>query len=93
MLRDDIRPYIEDLKARKTTNRAVAQVLHVSEEQVSRVLKQLRVVKDSVPQAKKRRELAKIRREVRETAANSLPIKQAAVEANCSTRTIYRYKR
>ena len=92
MLKLKIRPYLEDLKSRKTTNRAVAAELRVSEEHVSRVLKALKIQKDPVPDNKARKALLAARKALRTQAAQSLGVKEAAKLANCSTRTIYRFK-
>lgn len=93
MLKAKLKPYLEALRERRLTNRAVAKLLDVSEEHVSRVLKQLKLQKDPVPDPKKRKALLQTRAELRSTLANSMSITEAAKAANCSTRTIYRYRK
>lgn len=94
MLRDRITPFLEDIVNRRVTNRAVALRLQVSEEHVSRTLKELGIVK--VP-AKRRGQAAKdlvaARYAHRQEVANTLAPRQAARAAHCSLRTIYRWKK
>lgn len=92
MLKRDIQPYIEDLRARRVTNRAVAKVLGVSEAHLSRVLRTLGVVKDPANDRQLQHELAVARKLFRADLASKLPASQAAKLAKCSERTIYRYK-
>ncbi len=96
MLKLKIRPYLDDLKSRKTTNRAVAAELRVSEEHVSRVLKALKLEKDPAPDSKAdtkaRKALLAARKALRTQVASTHGIKEAAKLANCSERTIYRFK-
>ncbi len=91
LLSRDIQPYLEQLKSRELTNRAVAEILGVSEEHVSRTLKALGVKKDVLPGTAER-ELRATRRQYREHVAKTMPPKQAARAANCSLRTIYRLR-
>ena len=93
MLRDDIIPFLEELRTRKVTNRAVAARLGVSEEHVSRVLKELGIVK--IPGGQERRaakELAAERYRYRKEVAKTLSPRLAARAARCSVRTIYRWR-
>ncbi len=92
MLRDRIRPYIDQIVKRELTNRAVARILGVSEYHLCHVLKQLKVVKEPAPDRKAQKALAAQRKKHRIDVANSLPIKEAAAAGNCSTRTIYRLR-
>lgn len=92
MLRDDIIPYLDDLKHRRVTNRAVAAQLRVSEEHVSRTLKELGLVKDPAQSRAAAKELVKARYEYRQSVAKTLTPKQAAKAARCSVRTIYRWR-
>ena len=95
MLRDNIKPFIPRIVSRELTNRAVARELKVSEARVCRVLKELKVVRESLPDRNAARALIAERRAFRaETAANhALSIEEAARIANCSTRTIYRLRK
>lgn len=93
MLRDRITPFLEDIVNRRVTNRAVALRLQVSEEHVSRTLKELHVIK--VPAERRgaaQKELVAARYAYRQQAAKTLTPRQAARAANCSIRTIYRWK-
>lgn len=92
MLRDLIKPLIPQIVSRELTNRAVAAQLGVAEESVSRVLKQLKVVRDEAPNSQAKKELNAARREHRITVAQTMSVKAAAAAANCSTRTIYRLR-
>lgn len=93
MLKRDIQPYIPDLKARLITNREVARLLNVTEAHLSRTLKDLGIQKDPAKNARlHQKQLTKTRKEHRASAANRLPPEEAAKAANCSIRTIYRYK-
>ena len=93
MLRDRIRPYIHKIVTRELTNRALAAELGVAEESVSRVLKQMKVVREAAPNGAAKRELNKTRREFRVQAATTMDIKAAASAAGCSIRTIYRLRK
>lgn len=92
MLRDQIRPYIDQIVKRELTNRAVAALIGASEYQVCRMLKQMGVVRDPAPDRKARSKLLAERRAYRLHVAQTLPIKEAAAAAKCSTRTIYRLR-
>jgi hypothetical protein len=93
MLKRDIQPYIPDLKARLITNRDVARLLNVTEAHLSRTLKDLNVVKDPAKNQRiQQKQLTEIRKKHRQSAANRLPPEEAAKAANCSIRTIYRYR-
>ncbi len=89
-LKQTILPYLPQLKARTLTNRALATQLGVSEAHLSRTLKLLNFKRD--PPTPKIN-LLETRKRIRTRLANSLPIKEAAAHANCSERTIYRYKK
>lgn len=94
MLRDNILPYLPKLVSREVTNRAVARELKVSEAHLCRVLKALGVEKEPAPDRSNAGKLLDARRELRTKLANdpNLTLAQAARQANCSVRTIYRYK-
>jgi transposase len=89
---------IEALVARKTTARAVAELLGTSESYLSRTLADMQVVKEPAPTAV-RREKAKLnasRREFRLSIARqvldkTLSMRSATKLAFCSERTMYRY--
>jgi DNA-binding CsgD family transcriptional regulator len=94
MLKLKIRPYLADLIARRVTNREVARLLGVTEAYLSRTLKLLEVEKDPPANTrKKQHELVATRKAHRQSLANQLPPARAAREANCSLRTIYRYRK
>jgi len=92
-LRDRLKPLIPDIVNRTLTGRAAARRLGVSESHLCRVLKQLHVERAPIPDNPDTA-LRAARVELRQQLANdpSLTIEQAAARANCSTRTIYRYK-
>ena len=97
MLRDRILPFLDELRTRKVTNRAIAARLGVSEEHVSRTLKELGVVKTSAKEAREafkaaRKALVAARYEHRATVAKTMAPRQAARAAKCSLRTIYRWR-
>jgi hypothetical protein len=94
MLRDNIQPYLPKLVSREMTNRAVARELNVTEHHLCRVLKSLGVKKEPAPDRSSAGKLLDARRELRTRLANDpeLTLAQAASRANCSVRTIYRYK-
>lgn len=93
MLRDRIKPYIPQIVSRELTNRAVAALLGVAETSVSRILRQLKVVREEAPNSVAKKALNEARRQHRLSVAKSLPVKAAAAAANCSTRTIYRLRK
>ncbi len=95
MLKRTLLPYLDDLRQRKLTNRAVAALLDVSEAHLSRTLKLLEVVKDPIiTPPNKTKQLLQARKLMRSLAANNktLTVAQAAKQANCSERTIYRLR-
>lgn len=94
MLRDNITPYLPKIISREMTNRAVARELKVSEHHVCRVLKQLGVQREPAPDRSAAGRLLEARRELRTRLANdpNLTLAQAASQAKCTVRTIYRYR-
>ena len=93
MLRDRIKPFLPKIVTRELTNRAVAAELGVAEESISRVLKQLKVVREEAPNSLAKKELNEARRAHRAEVAKTMSIKAAAQAANCSIRTIYRLRK
>ncbi len=91
MLIDDLQPYLERLVNREMTSRALAKTLNVSEAHLSRVLKANKITK--APIYKPDPALREARKAHRIKVANSMAPEDAAKAANCSVRTIYRYKR
>jgi len=94
MLKLKIQPYIDDLTNRLITNREVATALNVTESHLSRTLKDLGVKK--VPAENTRlnqKTLNKTRKEHRQRLADTMAPERAAQLANCTVRTIYRYKK
>jgi IS30 family transposase len=88
MLKNDIKPYLRKLKARKITNRAVAKLLGVREQSISRILQGI----EKAPTAKHQKIDKQLRTtKAAEARAGLITISQAASAASCSTRTIYRY--
>lgn len=95
MLKDSLAPYLESLRTRAMTNREVAAALGVNETYLSRVLGQMGFVKDapqSVKERQRQHELFAARIQHRQHVAKTLPAKEAAKAANCSLRTISRWK-
>lgn len=95
MLKENLAPYLDSLKSRSATNREVARALGVSETYLSRVLGKMGFVKDapqSVKERQRQHELFAARIEHRQHVAKTLPAKEAAKAANCSLRTISRWK-
>ena len=92
MLRDDLKPYLERLKRREITAREVATTLGTHETYVCRVLKQLGVKREELVKPPSTKELNKARAELRLQLAQTLPVEEAARQAKCSTRTIYRLR-
>lgn len=92
-LRIRVKPYLAELKARATTNRAVAAELGCTEEALCRVLKEVGLEKDPAIDRKAQTELNKERTAFRTRLANDPTITpaEAAKRAGCSLRTIYRY--
>lgn len=93
MLADKIKPYIPQLVSRDLTNRALAAELGVSESYLCRVLKKLKVKREPAPDPAAQAALNEARRAHRLVVAKTLPVKDAARAANCSTRTIYRLRK
>lgn len=91
-LADKIKPYLDQLRDRELTNRAVAKLLGVSEEHVCRVLKRLKFVKNPPPDRQQASQLYRARQEYRRHVATTLSITDAARAAGCSVRTIYRLR-
>lgn len=94
MLRDNIKPFIPRIISRELTNREVARALGASEEWVCRTLKALGVVREPAPDRSKSGTLLTARRELRTRLANdpTLTLEEAARQAHCTVRTIYRYR-
>lgn len=95
MLKEKLAPYLELLKTRSVTNREVAAELGVNETYLSRVLGQMGLKKDppqSASYRQRQHELFQARIEHRKNVAKTLPAKEAAKAANCSVRTITRWK-
>lgn len=94
MLRDKIKPYADQIRRREITNRALAHTLGASEWQVCRVIKQLNIKREPAPSRESQRALIESRQEMRRELANNPNVtpEQAARQAKCSVRTIYRYR-
>lgn len=92
MLANDLKPYIERLVKREITNREVARLLGTHESYVCRVLARLGVKKEEIVRPPSNKELAAARAEHRARLAATLPVAEAARQAHCSERTIYRIK-
>lgn len=94
---DRVKPYLTPLNNRETTIRAVAAQLGVSETYLSTVVKPLlERVESSTKYRQNRSILKKTRSKYREFLAKQvekgdISVETAAIEANCSIRTIYRY--
>lgn len=92
---------LEMLRSRQITNRTVAAQAGVSEAYLARFLGALGVKKDRgevVKQREAARDLAETRKKHRQRLAKAVvlgkkTIEQAAVQAGCSERTLYRYVR
>lgn len=93
-LRDRLKPLIPQIVSRELTNRAAARALGASEFTISRLLKQMKVVRNPPPTRDSQQALLAARKQARKEAANNteLTVDQAAKSAHCSTRTIYRYR-
>jgi len=89
-----LQPYLDDLKARRKTNKEVADLLGYSPEHVSRTLAALDFKKDPRPPSERARQhaLFEQRKQFRAEAATTMPPKKAASAARCSLRTIYRWR-
>lgn len=95
MTRDDIIPHLEALQTRQASNKQVARDLGCSPETVSRVLKQLGIVK--VPGLTKTRKantkkLTQARYEFRKHAAKTMSIKQAMRATGLTERSVRRWR-
>lgn len=91
MLKVRLRPYLEMIETRQITNRDLAKELGCSESHLSHTLAILQVSRVQ-PDYKLRKTLVQARKDYRKHLANTLPPEEAAALANCSIRTIYRYK-
>lgn len=91
-LADKLKPYLNALRDREITNRAVALELGVSEEHVCRVLKRLKFKKSPPPDRSEASALYRTRQKHRRHVATTMSIADAARAAGCSTRTIYRIR-
>ena len=89
-IRTRVKPYLDDLKTRKATNREVAHALECSEEALCRTLKTM-IQKDPPQDRQAEATLKAQRKAFRYEVANTMSIENAAKAANVSTRTIYRY--
>lgn len=90
-LRVRVRPYLEALKSRSTTNRDVAALLGCNEQTLCRVLKGIGAKKEPAIDRTAQTKLNKARKAFREHVANTMSPEEAALAANVSVRTIYRY--
>lgn len=90
-LRTRVKPYLEDLKTRATTNRAVAEALGVNEQSLSRVLGELGFERDPPVDREAHRQLVKTRKEYLAHCAATMTPEEAARACDVSVRTIYRY--
>lgn len=94
MLKLKVQPYIDDLTNRLITNREVATILNVTESHLSRTLKDLGVNKVPAENTRLNQKiLNKTRKEHRQRLADTMTPERAAKLANCTVRTIYRYKK
>ena len=91
MLKLALIKYQVDVESRQITNRELSKILNVSEAHISRMLKMMGI-KRPPPEYIAKRLLAEARREYRRKLARTLTPAQAAVQANCTERTIYRYR-
>lgn len=90
---------LEMLRLRQITNRTVAAQVGVSEAHLARVLAGLGVKKqrgEVVKQREAAKTLAETRKKHRQSLAKAVilgkkTIEQAAIQAGCSERTLYRY--
>lgn len=88
-LKTRLDPYLDDLRSRKLTNRALAKILGVSEAHLSRTLQPL-IERAPAPSRKAKQTLRTERKAFRENAAKTMSIKAAASASNCHPRTIKR---
>lgn len=91
MLKKTLQPYLQKLISRGITGRVVAKELGISEEHLSRTLKGMGIAREPA-QKRKQKEATSKRREQIEALAKTMPAAEAAKQANCSIRTIYRYR-
>jgi len=85
-----IEPYLDDLKAKKVTNRQVAVILGVTESWVSKVLKKEGIVRQNKHKRAEKRQLRQARLLHRHLAADTMSIQEAAKACNVHPRTITR---
>lgn len=92
MLKDDIQPFLEDLRLRNKTNREVAHALGVTESYLSRILQEIgfKKIPSQTAQERARVNQRKELKARRPTLATTLPVADAAREAGVTERTIYR---
>lgn len=90
-LRIRVRPYLDALRSRETTNRAVADELGCNEQALCRILKGIGLEKEAPPDRKAHAALAAERKRFRQHAADTMSPEDAAKAAGVSLRTIYRY--
>lgn len=91
MLKRKIKIFLQALEDREITQREVAARLGYTERHVRNVLRLYRQTKTPSERAM-RSKLAKARQQYRKLLAQTLSPRQAAERANCSLRTIYRYR-
>lgn len=84
-----VQPYLEDLRTRKLTVKALAAELDVGYTYLSRLLHQLGH-RAEPGQRQRNRQLRQARQEYREQVARTEPIHKAAQLAHCHPRTIRR---
>lgn len=89
-VKQSIEPYLTDLKAGKTTGRAVAEALGVSESWVSKTIKALGVTRAKKPSREQLRRLKEVREQHRLHCAMTMTVAAAAAACKCHPRTIIR---
>ena len=92
MLKDDVQPYLEELRLRQRTNREVARILGVNEAYLARVLGELNLIKIPSQTAREQAEIAR-RKELRAKRAQiaaTMSVGEAARLSEVTERTIYR---
>jgi transposase-like protein len=92
-LKTRVKPLIAAIVNRQLTIRAAALQLGVTESYLSKVLISLNVERITAPTRQQVKELNAQRKAHRTHLANTLPPKEAAKAANCTLRTIYRYRK
>ena len=90
-MRQRVKPHLDDLKARKITNREVAKILGCNEQALSRLLGTIEFERDPPVDHAAHRELVRTRKEHLAQCAATMTPEQAAKACNVSVRTIYRY--